>query len=75
MDTLFGKTQKLAEDLDEQMIQNDSLTKELQGVEGEVKLRDNQITGLQMKSLVFNGSSIEKRNRWKFFASALRMPN
>ena len=46
MDTLFVKTQKLAEDLDEQMIQNDSLTKEMQRLEGEVKIRDNQLTGL-----------------------------
>ena len=46
MDTLFVKTQKLAEDLDEQMIQNDGLTKEMQRLEGEVKIRDNQLTGL-----------------------------
>ena len=38
MDTLFVKTQKLAEDLDEQMIQNDGLTKEMQRLEGEVKI-------------------------------------
>jgi uncharacterized coiled-coil protein SlyX len=34
MDTLFGKTQKLAEDLDTQMIANDGVTKELHRMQG-----------------------------------------
>ena len=45
-DTLFGKTQKLAEDLDTQMIANDSVTKELHRVESEIKKRDTEITNL-----------------------------
>ena len=36
MDTLFGKTQKLAEDLDTQMIANDGVTKELHRMQGTV---------------------------------------
>ena len=46
MDTLFGKTQKLAEDLDTQMIANDGVTKELHRVEGELKKRDTEIINL-----------------------------
>ena len=46
MDTLFGKTQKLAEDLDTQMIANDGVTKELHRVEAELKKRDTDITNL-----------------------------
>ena len=37
MDTLFAKTGKLAEDMDNQIMQNDSLTKELHRVEAVVK--------------------------------------
>ena len=43
---MFGKTQKLAEDLDTQMIANDSVTKELHRVESEIKKRDTEITNL-----------------------------
>ena len=46
MDTLFGKTQKLAEDLDTQMIANDGVTKELHRVESELKKRDTEIANL-----------------------------
>lgn len=46
MDTLFGKTQKLAEELDGQMIANDNVTKELHRVEGDVKQREVEIANL-----------------------------
>ena len=46
MDTLFGKTQKLAEDLDTEMIAKDAVTKELHRMEAELKQRDTEITNL-----------------------------
>ena len=46
MDTLFGKTQKLAEDLDKQMIANDEVTKEMQRMQGEMKKKDTEISNL-----------------------------
>lgn len=46
MDTLYGKTQKLAEDLDEQMHHNAQLAKDVREAETETKLRVQDIATL-----------------------------
>ena len=46
MDSLYGKTQKLAEDLEEQVQQNLGLEKEVHNSEAQIKTRDMEIMSL-----------------------------